>query len=378
MILSEKYRQKNLFCCIRYHSITSDTSVPVPIKKCLVGPERFNKYLVRVALKRRALNPRVPQFFPLGVPTADTFIPQNAMATRRSQYWVFTLNNYTEEDCKDIVALTGDESDCPLSFSIFGREVSSTGTPHLQGYIEAKKKVRCKTVKGFTTFINEPFKRAHLESRKGTAEEAAAYCRKDGDYVSKGSISQPSQQGRRTDLDDIKARIDDGATDLDLFTEKFATTVRYYKAFREYRGLRAPKSIRSVAVFALVGEPGTGKSRLVFEREPDLWINSCPTLKWFDGYSGETAVLLDDYRGGADDSTLLRLLDIYPLKVAIKGGFVPWTPARIYITSNLQPPFGHDAIAAPLRRRIRRTVLLSQPLDFDDKNAVDQILQELN
>lgn len=67
-------------------------------------------------------------------------------------------------------------------------------------------------------------------------------------------------------------------------------------------------------------------------------------------------MLLDDYRGGAQDSMILKLLDIYPLQVPVKGGFVDWSPDRIFITSNISPPWTHGMISAPLRRRIHGTL----------------------
>jgi len=130
-------------------------------------------------------------------------------------------------------------------------------------------------------------------------------------------------------------------------------------------------------VFVLVGTAGSGKTRLVFQKCPSLWIAPDPSLKWFDGYGGEEDVLLDDYRGGADDAFLLRVLDRYPLTVPIKGGFVVWKPTRIFITSNDEPPFGHFRISAAVLRRIRSTRRIDTQLDFDDDGLIDTFWNEL-
>lgn len=55
----------------------------------------------------------------------------------RSCTWVFTINNYTEEDIKRLEGLDVDEF-----FTVFGEEVGEKGTPHLQGYIRAEKRLR--------------------------------------------------------------------------------------------------------------------------------------------------------------------------------------------------------------------------------------------
>lgn len=287
-------------------------------------------------------------------------------ANSRSKYWCFTLNNPTEEELSCVKAL-GEEGQA--SYLIFGREKGDNGTPHLQGYIEFARKIRRGGVKKLPGLG-----RAHLEVRRGTAEEASRYCQKENDFQIYGDMAV-SEQGARNDLLACKLLIDGGGSEQELWDTHFGCAVRYHKAFREYRNLKTPRALRDVKVYVLVGEPGTGKTRFVWEREGAgaLWINSCPSLKWFDGYGGEEAVLFDDYRGGADDSTLLRLLDRYPLKVAIKGGFVPWVPQRIYITSNIQPPFGHDSIAQPLRRRIRSVVQFTRVVDFERREEVEAI-----
>lgn len=88
-----------------------------------------------------------------------------------SKYWCFTLNNYTEEEIGNLETTFS-------KFEIlygYGREVGEQGTPHLQGWIESKNKIRpLETFKGL--------KRIHWEKRKGTKEQNIKYCAKEGNY----------------------------------------------------------------------------------------------------------------------------------------------------------------------------------------------------
>ncbi len=85
--------------------------------------------------------------------------------------WVFTLNNYTDNDYKTIKKL------CSVfcRSAVIGKEVGDQGTPHLQGYIEFKTKARPKSKFKFTDKI-------HWAKAKGSREDNYIYCTKDNDF----------------------------------------------------------------------------------------------------------------------------------------------------------------------------------------------------
>lgn len=92
--------------------------------------------------------------------------------------FVFTINNPTPAD-RDNVAQLGDG---PLiRYLVVGRELGSSGTPHLQGFLILHTKL---TFVG----ISSKLPRAHIESTKGTSTQAAAYCKKDGDFDEYGEL----------------------------------------------------------------------------------------------------------------------------------------------------------------------------------------------
>lgn len=97
------------------------------------------------------------------------------------------------------------------------------------------------------------------------------------------------------------------------------------------------------------GPTGTGKTREAWKQaieeyakdQPDpqrtIWISSS-NGQWFDGYNGQPAVILDDVRANSwDFAEMLRLLDRYPLRVPVKGGFRRWVPREVWITAPAAP-----------------------------------------
>jgi len=67
----------------------------------------------------------------------------------RRRCWVFTLNNYIEEEELYFQTFGEDEvraRHC-IAYIIWGKEVAATGTPYFQGYIRFTKFVRFEYVK---------------------------------------------------------------------------------------------------------------------------------------------------------------------------------------------------------------------------------------
>ena len=70
------------------------------------------------------------------------------------------------------------------SLYIIGKEIGEQGTPHLQGYVEFKDKLRITALKK----INN---RAHWEKCKGSKDSNLKYCGKDNNYVTNMKIKKP-------------------------------------------------------------------------------------------------------------------------------------------------------------------------------------------
>jgi len=105
-----------------------------------------------------------------------------------SSRWCFTLNNPTPAETELYNAfLSGDQ----VRYGVVGSEVGESGTPHLQGFFILHSPRRL-------AFVNGALPRSHKERARGTSEQAADYCKKDGIFQEWGSL--PNSQGTRNDI----------------------------------------------------------------------------------------------------------------------------------------------------------------------------------
>jgi len=211
------------------------------------------------------------------------------------------------------------------SYIIVGDETCpTTKKKHHQIYIEFKN---AKSLKSIVTKFNK----SHTEIAKGDSKSNIAYCSKEKVLFTEGTAIQV--QGQRNDLLSIKEELDNGVS-LDIIADQsFKKWVMYRKAFQEYKEIKEEQRNWVTEVIVIVGEPGTGKTRIAIE---DGAIQVYKTKNFIGGYNGEDIVLFDDVdkETFTDRQTWLQLLDRYPMKINIKGGFRNWKPRKIYITSN--------------------------------------------
>lgn len=86
----------------------------------------------------------------------------------RTKYICFTHNNYADSDLLYYRQLVEEGR---ASYLVFGLEVGSSGTRHVQGYAELPNRLRL-------TGLRELLPGCHIESRRGTAQQASDYCKK--------------------------------------------------------------------------------------------------------------------------------------------------------------------------------------------------------
>lgn len=242
-----------------------------------------------------------------------------------SRSWVFTVNNWTEVQLDNLKELASDDKECV--YTVIGKEVGESGTPHLQGCITFKSPKR-------RAAVSKLIPSAFVDRARSVAH-ARAYCTKEDDDA---FVQDNRKQGARTDL---QIAVDMVATQgvLMIVEQDPAMFVRYHAGFEKLEArLQKPRDPNAPPeIWWLFGPTGVGKSRFVHEREADLWV-AMASHKWWEGYDQQEAILIDDMRCNyAPFNELLKILDRYPYKAERKGSYVQVNSKRIYITSQFPP-----------------------------------------
>ena len=173
------------------------------------------------------------------------------------------------------------------SYGIQGKEVCpETGNVHWQSYVYFKNARTFERVRGMLEGI-------HVEKANGSPYQNFEYCSKDGEFVEYGD--RPVGQGHRSDLSVVSEKVLGGQSIREIALNHGATFIKYHKGIRALQDAMALEKRNWVMDVRLYwGEPGTGKTRSVYDEFPLEDIYSKPSGKWWDGYEGERVVLIDD------------------------------------------------------------------------------------
>lgn len=275
----------------------------------------------------------------------------------RSRDWVFTANGETRGQVKwngltatDYMAYDDwpamkrskrDNGGMTMDYLVIGQEVGESGNEHEQGYVIFKN------ARDLNSLVKK-YPGVHFEKKRGTREQAAEYCKKDGDFEEWGHA--PTGQGARTDKKKLGALIKEGLTDREIIEYEDESGKDWAGAWcRNYKGIREARKILfgeekrmwEMDVRIYWGLPGSGKTRSVYDEFGVDDVYAKAPGKWWDCYNGERVVLIDDF--DPSDyfnivySYYLKLLDRYPMMVEPKGGMTQFRSHIIIFTSNFDP-----------------------------------------
>jgi len=148
---------------------------------------------------------------------------------------------------------------------------------------------------------------------------------------------------------------------MDQLESDPVTFVKFARGMQEVRRVvhnAKAKAIRDLTVEVHWGVAGTGKTRHVYDKhgiENVFTLIADNSACWFDGYEGEDVLLIDDFKGWITYSMLLKLLDIYPVRLPLKGSFTNACWTKVYITSNYEPSSWYrDVDFNALKRRVHK------------------------
>lgn len=243
----------------------------------------------------------------------------------RSRSFSFTWNNYDDDSEKYLRSLA-------TKYVVFGKEIApSTGTPHLQGMVvwpQPKTLAACiKSLPG-----------CHVES--AIVESALLkYVIKDGDVTEWGTRpmlkAQKGEAGKAVYEEAYNLALAGRFEDI---PEPLRT--RFYSTYRRIAvdHLITPPDLDVLENLWIYGPSGCGKSRGVRQKYPDAY-NKDPKTRWWDGYSGQETVVIDDLDvyDKAIGGDLKRWVDHYPFPAQMKGSSVVIRPKRVIVTSQYAP-----------------------------------------
>lgn len=283
----------------------------------------------------------------------------------RVRCWFGTVNNFTDQDYEKMKTFF-----VGCTWAICGKEVASTGTPHLQWACTMKN---AKTFSAMRTTMSELLGRPIDYIMPTRSKEAAEkYCQKEGDFEEWGK--RPVGERKRTDIIRMNDIIEDMKADPDkhvfdhLGDDNGLLIMSHLRALKEYASfnirMKQVPNKPQFEVILCIGASGSGKSRWLAETYPDaFWVtygaSGQPT--WFDGYKGEETIVLDDFKGSMQYTQFLRLCDRYKQDLPVKGSTVPGVHTRIVLTSICEPSAWYDYSHATrklreVERRITRVI----------------------
>ncbi len=288
------------------------------------------------------------------------------MATR-ARNWCFTsYQNSTE--LRNTIGEADGIRGLGISYIVWGEEVCpTTGRQHLQGYVQFTEGVTIRTIK---RRLDDGA--LHLERRKGSAAEAIRYClKRDDDEIEKTVVEfgdRPKEKaGKRTDLDEVRALLSAGkGVSAVLDSGANYQGVRFAEKWLSYKEVGRDPDASPPTIKWYWGPTGSGKSRAACAEATashgavGTWW-AAGGLRWYDGYDAHGAAILDDFRPEwCKLHVLLRVLDRYPLRVEVKGGFRQWKPSVIYITCPKPPSECYLDCGEDVEQLIRRITVVKE------------------
>ena len=248
---------------------------------------------------------------------------------------------------------------------------------HYQGYIHFGNKREFKSAKAFLfgIFGVQP----HLEGAKGSPSQNKDYCSKEGGIPeSFKEYGEMPRQGSRSDLARVAEAVIAGKDLAEVALDHPTEFMKYSGGIKCFQSLVRTRPRNSAVVPTVhwwFGPTGVGKSRKAFACYPDAYVKM--NNQWWDGYVGQTAVIIDDYRPSlCTFQELLRILDRYPMRIQTKGSSCELSATVFVITTTDRPEvIWSGRTTEALGQLLRR---LTDIVHFSGTDGAETILKSAN
>lgn len=219
---------------------------------------------------------------------------------------------------------------------------------HIQAFINFKKAARASKIKKADPDV-------HIEAVKRD-NGAADYCMKTETRVA-GPWEfgiKPFRANKKTDWDEVWAKAAAGKLEEIPASVRVIHYSKLKAIAKDHMKFTDADHLRGIWIF---GDAGTGKSRWVREHCPKDQLYPKLCNKWWDGYTGQRFVVMDDI--GPQHECLAQQLKIwadrYGCILETKGGAVTDSYEWFIVTSQYQPCqiFKNAEDLAALQRRFK-------------------------
>ena len=240
---------------------------------------------------------------------------------------------------------------------LIAEEKHQDGNTHLHAYIKfATDGIKLSEAPSYFTVSEKSGDYQPTRSCKAVIK----YVKKEGNYLCNFDLDTYLGKKGKLQVSTIRSKsakqaLEDG--DINIYA------IKHYNLARSI--LCEPYEHDDTRGIWLYGPPGVGKSRYVRENHPSLYLKA--QNKWFDGYEGEEAILIDDFDlPGKCLSHYLKIwTDRYACSGEIKGGTVNLRHKFFIITSNyaIDQIFDDDDILVrALKRRFQEVHMTEESI----------------
>ena len=141
--------------------------------------------------------------------------------------------------------------------------------------------------------------RVSVRSARGTSQQNIIYCSKQDPEPF--TCGKPAVSGSTGKLTEIAEAISAGAGLQDIVRSHPTMVILHGRGIRDLLALSArnPRRTEPRRIVVRTGKPGSGKTSKCYDEFPDLYHMARPNGHgvYFDSYTNEKAILLDDFYG---------------------------------------------------------------------------------